>query len=67
MSNSDIGEIILDERVVLEKFNGEVEDGDVVERLHFHNGDLEKHEWLENGHVVKTQTYTKEGHPDALN
>ena len=56
----DVGKMIVEERALLEKFDGDVESGRVIERIHFLNGVLEKHEWLENGKVVRVEKYPLE-------
>lgn len=53
----ELGEVVVEERALLEKFDGEVEDGIVVERVHVLNGVITKHEFLEDGEVVKTEHY----------
>lgn len=50
----DTDGIKVDEHVVLQKFDGEVEDGKLVERLTVHNGKLVLHEFIEDGEVVRT-------------
>ena len=64
---AEIGELIVREEAVLEKFEGEVEDGILVERITFVNGDLTKHEFFENGEVVKTEHFTEGGEEDSTN
>jgi len=44
----------VDEHVLLEKFNGDPADGDVIERIEILNGTIVKREYLENGVVVAT-------------
>jgi hypothetical protein len=51
------GEFSLSEFAVLEKFDGDVEDGNVVERIEILDGKITKHEWLEEGKVVRTETF----------
>ena len=53
----EVGEVIVEERALLEKFDGDIEDGNVVERVHLLNGQITKHEFLENGEVVKVEHY----------
>lgn len=47
--------VIVEERVVLEKFEGEPVPENVVERVHLLNGEIVKHEFLEDGEVVRTE------------
>jgi hypothetical protein len=47
------GMVVIKEEVLLEKFDGEVEDGNVVERIYLTDGVKTKHEFLENGEVVR--------------
>jgi hypothetical protein len=56
MSN-EFGELSVNEFAVLEKFDGEVEDGVLVERIELLNGKITKHEWLEDGRVTRTETF----------
>jgi hypothetical protein len=52
-SLSETGYVVLKEEVLLEKFDGEPEDGNVVERVYLTDGVLTKHEFLEDGKVVR--------------
>lgn len=58
---AEIGKVVLKEEAVLEKFNGEVEGGDLAERITLVDGVLTKHEWYENGEVVETKHYNADG------
>lgn len=51
------GRVIVKEEAVLEKFNGEVADGDIAERIYLLDGVITHHEYYENGQVVKTEQY----------
>jgi hypothetical protein len=50
--NEDV-KVIIREDVLLEKFDGDPEDGNVVERVYLTDGVMTKHEYLEDGEVVK--------------
>jgi hypothetical protein len=51
------------EDAVLEKFEGEPEDGVLLERIYLTDGVITKHEFFEDGEVVRTV----EGGNDAAN
>ena len=46
--------VVLREDIVLEKFEGEPEDGVLLERVYLTDGVITKHEFFENGEVVET-------------
>lgn len=48
----DLSEVIVEERVVLEKFEGEPAEGKLLERITLVNGELVAHETFENGELV---------------
>lgn len=50
----DPAKLKIKEEVVLEKFEGEVEDGVLRERVFIEDGLIKKHEFLEDGEVVRT-------------
>jgi hypothetical protein len=52
--NAEDAKVTVREDAVLEKFEGPIEDGVVVERVYLTDGFITKHEYLENGEVVKT-------------
>jgi hypothetical protein len=52
-SLNETGYVVLKEEVLLEKFDGEPEDGNVVERVYLTDGVLTRHEFLEDGQVVR--------------
>jgi hypothetical protein len=55
---SDMNEqeqVVLEESVVLEKFEGDIIPENVVERVHILNGEIIMHEFLEDGEVVRTE------------
>jgi hypothetical protein len=43
------------EDIVLEKFEGEPEDGVLLERVHLTDGVITKHEYFEDGELVKVE------------
>lgn len=54
----DNDEVVTEERVVLEKFDGEAAPENLIERLHIVNGEVQKWERIENGEVVEeSDTY----------
>lgn len=53
--SADIPEVILDEKIVLSKFDGEALPENEVERVHVHNGIIVAVEKIENGEVVDRQ------------
>jgi hypothetical protein len=54
----DTGEVIVEERAVLEKFEGEALPENIAERIYFLNGDIVKWERYEDGEVVEeSDTY----------
>lgn len=53
-SMTEDGYVVLKEEVLLEKFDGDIEDGNVVERVYLTDGVMTKHEFLEDGEVVRT-------------
>lgn len=59
MSNLDLSKVNIDEKVVLEKFEGDLEDNNLIERLTIHNGEIVLHEFIENGAVVKSVNPTE--------
>jgi hypothetical protein len=48
----------IEERVILEKFEGDPEPENLVERIHLVNGKIVKEEKIENGEVVETREVT---------
>jgi hypothetical protein len=52
MTNLDIAKTVAKEEAVLEKFDGEPEDGILVERITLLNGVITKHEFFKDGEVV---------------
>ena len=58
---NETGRIIESVSMVLEKFDGEVSEGNVVERLYVEDGQITKHEFLENGEVVRTRDLSNKG------
>lgn len=48
----------IDERVVLQKFEGDPLPENEVERVHIHNGVVVKTEIIENGKVIETREVT---------
>lgn len=55
--NVELGKVVVREDVVLEKYDGEVSDGVLVERIFLTDGVKTKHEVFEDGKVVKTELY----------
>lgn len=54
MSLGDITRTVVKEEVVLEKFNGDPEDGDIAERIVLVNGEMVSHEVFENGKLISS-------------
>lgn len=50
----DKAEVIVKEEAVLEKFEGDPADGLLLERITLLNGEITKHEFFEDGELVKT-------------
>jgi len=61
-SNLEVGKVIVKEEAVLEKFDGEVSDGVLAERIFLTNGVRTKHEVFEDGQLVST-TLFENGNP----
>ena len=57
----EVGKVVLKEEAVLEKFNGEVADGVLAERVFITDGVILKHQWFEDGEVVKEEQYNEDG------
>lgn len=53
--NNELAPVVVDERGVLEKIDND--SGQIVERVHVHNGTIILHEFLEDGVVVESHTY----------
>jgi len=53
--NAEIAEIVVKEEVVLEKFDGTDTTVAPVERVYIVDGVITKHEYLEDGEVVKVE------------
>ena len=60
--NAEIAEMVVKEEVVLEKFDGTDTTVAPVERVYIVDGVITKHEFLEDGEVVRT--VEKEGGED---
>ena len=56
----EVNNVIIEERAVLAKFDGEPLPENEVERIHIVNGEIVKIEQIENGEVVSTQTVKEE-------
>lgn len=52
----DKARAIVREEIVLNKFEGPEDDGIIVETVYIVNGNIEKHEFFEDGELVKTET-----------
>ena len=52
--NEEIAKVNVREDIVLEKFEGEPEDGILLEKVYLTDGVITKHEFFEDGEVVKT-------------
>jgi hypothetical protein len=52
--SKDKAKTVVREEAVLEKFEGEPEDGILAERITLVNGAITKHEFFEDGKVVET-------------
>ena len=52
MSNIESEEVVIDEHVVLSKFEGEALPENEIERITIHNGEIVSHDKVENGEVV---------------
>jgi len=54
----ELNDVIVDEKITLQKFNGDSTDPkDEVERIHIHNGEITHQEFIKDGEVVKTIRY----------
>jgi hypothetical protein len=53
----DKDSVIVEERLLLEKFDGEPVPENLTERVHVLNGKITKHEFIEQGNVVKTENF----------
>lgn len=51
---SDQNNVEVDEKTVLEKFEGEPRPENLIERIHIHNGDIVKWEKFEDGELVQS-------------
>lgn len=51
----EVGKVVVREDMVLEKFEGEPEDGVLLERVYLTDGLITKHEYFENGKLVRTE------------
>jgi hypothetical protein len=51
----EVGKVVVREDMVLEKFEGEPEDGVLLERVYLTDGLITKHEYFENGELVRTE------------
>lgn len=49
----EIALVDVTENIVLEKFEGEPEDGILLERVHLTDGVITKHEFFDNGELVE--------------
>lgn len=54
MSNNEVARVTVREDAVLEKFEGEIEDGVLLEKIYLTNGIITKHEFYEDGELVET-------------
>lgn len=52
MSNNELEEVVIDEHIVLSKFEGDALPENEIERVTIHNGEIVSHEKIENGEVV---------------
>ena len=50
-------DVVIEERVVLEKFDGDAETDNIVERVHILNGEIVQHDFIEDGEVVESKTF----------
>jgi hypothetical protein len=58
--STDFGEtqdVIVEERVVLEKFDGEPKPENLIERLHLLDGKIVQHDFIEGGEVVESHKF----------
>lgn len=53
MSNHEVARTVINEEAVLEKFEGNPEDGIILERITLVNGVKIKHEFFEDGELVE--------------
>lgn len=53
--NEEIGRVVVKEEMILEKFDGEPEDGILAERITVVNGEIVKHEVFEDGKLVEVK------------
>ena len=61
-ANLEVGKVIVKEEAVLEKFDGEISDGVLAERMYLTDGVITKHEVFEDGEVVSV-TLFENGNP----
>lgn len=50
-------DVVIEERVVLEKFDGEAEPDNLIERVHILDGKIVQHDFIEDGEVVESKTF----------
>lgn len=48
---------IKEEKVVLEKFEGEAAPENLIERVHILNGEIVQHDFIEDGEVVESRKF----------
>lgn len=50
-------DVVIEERVVLEKFDGEAVPENLIERVHILDGQIVQHDFIEDGKVVESKTF----------
>lgn len=60
MANEESEQVVIEEVVVLSKFEGDPLPENEFERIHIVNGEIVKKETIENGEVVSTETVKEE-------
>lgn len=56
---SEAGMVVLKEEVVLEKFEGTPETGELIERVYITDGVITRHQYFKNGKMIREEE--KEG------
>ena len=52
---NDTQDVVVDEVMVLSKFEGEPLPENEIERMHIHNGEVIRIEKIENGEIISTE------------
>ena len=49
--------VVVEERVILEKFDGEAKPENLIERVHLLDGEIVQHDFIEDGEVVESRKF----------